>query len=272
MREKYNASKKADQQNLQYAQDQKTFMEKKIKQAKGEMVEEEEEVVEEVIRLPAIVKGDSIGASEAMAEGLLQLPRDEVQIQVIKNEVGEVTESDVDYAFGLNAMIAFFGNKTSKVNAKQKPVFIVQERIIYDALEKVKDHMGSLLPPRIQTEITGLATVQQIFNINIQKGTANIAGCTVLNGAIRKGSLVRLIRNGDMIKQSKVSTLRHFKDDVTEVKSGNDCGIGLDYEELEVGDQIETYQITRIPRKLGDPKESVVTNYTEGKRDKRERR
>jgi translation initiation factor IF-2 len=200
---------------------------------------------------------------EALNQALLQLPRDEVAIQVISMAVGEVGDKDLEMAETTSAIVASFndkmGNKTINPPKKgDKVTLVFQDRIIYNILDKLRDHISTLLKPRIEVEISASANLQEVFRINTKGGDIAIAGCLVTAGTIKRGSPIRIVRDGKSVHQGKVTTLKHFKADIPEVNAGMECGIGVDYDDIQVGDQLEVFKVTKIPRKLGDPKTSTV--------------
>ena len=202
--------------------------------------------------LPLIIKGDVDGSVEALSETLGKIMTDEVQVKVIHQAVGMVTESDVLLAEASSAVIIGFNVQVSsnaKLQAKQTGVDIRTYSIIYDAVEEVKMALEGLLEPELKEEITGKALVQAQFKI---PKLGFIAGSKVSKGIIKRNDKARLLRNDEIIIDNcDISSLKRFQEDVKEVKEGLECGIGLSgalkYEE---GDIIEVFEVTEIKRKL----------------------
>jgi len=202
--------------------------------------------------LPLIIKGDVDGSVEALSETLGKIMTDEVQVKVIHQAVGMVTESDVLLAEASSAVIIGFNVQVSsnaKLQAKQTGVDIRTYSIIYDAVEEVKMALEGLLEPELKEKITGKALVQAQFKI---PKLGFIAGSKVSEGIIKRNDKARLLRNDEIIIDNcDISSLKRFQEDVKEVKEGLECGIGLSgafkYEE---GDIIEVFEVKEIKRKL----------------------
>ena len=202
--------------------------------------------------LPLIIKGDVDGSVEALSETLGKIMTDEVQVKVIHQAVGMVTESDVLLAEASSAVIIGFNVQVSsnaKLQAKQTGVDIRTYSIIYDAVEEVKMALEGLLEPELKEKITGKALVQAQFKI---PKLGFIAGSKVSEGIIKRNDKARLFRNDEIIIDNcDISSLKRFQEDVKEVKEGLECGIGLSgafkYEE---GDIIEVFEVKEIKRKL----------------------
>jgi len=194
--------------------------------------------------LPVIIKADVHGSLEAIKASLLDLKNKEVKVNIIHEGVGGVTESDVTLCNASeNAIILGFHVRptgTVKKKAKELGVEIQTYQIIYDLLDDVKALLGGLMSPIISEEVTGQAEVRETFAV-AKVGT--IAGSKVIDGSIIRGNSARLIRNGVVIYQSKISSLKRFTEDAREVKNGYECGIMLDkYNDIKAGDIIETFK------------------------------
>jgi len=195
-------------------------------------------------KLPVIVKADVQGSLEAIKKALDELKNEEVEVQVIHSGVGGITESDVLLADASeHAFIVGFNLKPAgavKSKAKELGVEIKTYSIIYGLLDEIKEMLGGMMSPVITEEAAGKAEVRQTFNV-AKVGT--IAGCMVIDGKIERNSGARVVRGGEVIITTKISSLKRFNDDVKEVTKGYDCGIMLeDFNDLKEGDVIETFK------------------------------
>ena len=201
--------------------------------------------------LNCIVKGDVDGSIEALSDSLIKLSTPEVQVNVIHKAVGAITESDVTLAAASDAYIIGFQVRPSasaKRAAEQEGVDIRIYSIIYDAIEEVKSAMEGMLSPDIKEEVTGSAEVRQVYHIS-KVGT--IAGAMVVEGKIKRGSKVRVIRDGIVIHTGELASLKRFKDDAKEVSSGFDCGLSLkSYNDLQEMDIIEAFEEIEVHKTL----------------------
>ncbi|HQM77780.1 MAG TPA: translation initiation factor IF-2 [Bacteroidales bacterium] len=201
--------------------------------------------------LNLIVKGDVDGSVEALSDSLLKLSNEHVQVNVIHKGVGAITESDILLAAASNAIIVAFQVRPApaiRKLAEQEQIQIKSYSIIYDAIEEIKSAIEGMLEPTIEETILGTAEVRQVFSI---KKLGNIAGCMVLDGKIDKNARVRLIRNGIVVFDGEMSSLKRFQNDVKEVLTGQDCGIGIkNFNDIKVGDLIEAYITTSVEQKL----------------------
>lgn len=201
--------------------------------------------------LNIILKGDVDGSVEALTDSFQKLSTEEIQVNIIHKAVGPITESDVLLASASDAIIIGF-NVRPMGNARQladkEEIDIRTYSIIYDAINDVKDAMEGMLSPEMKEEITGMAEVRETFKIS-KVGT--IAGCMVTSGKIYRNSGIRLIREGVVIYTGELASLKRFKDDVKEVAKGYDCGIQIkNYNDLNIGDQIEAFQEVAVKKKL----------------------
>jgi translation initiation factor IF-2 len=191
------------------------------------------------------------GSIEALSDSLIKLSTPEVQVNVIHKAVGAITESDVTLAAASDAYIVGFQVRPSasaKRAAEQEGVDIRLYSIIYDAIEEVKSAMEGMLSPDIKEEVTGSAEVRQVYHIS-KVGT--IAGTMVVEGKIKRGSKVRVIRDGIVIHTGELASLKRFKDDAKEVTSGFDCGFSLkSYNDLKEMDIIEAFEEIEVHKTL----------------------
>jgi translation initiation factor IF-2 len=205
----------------------------------------------EVKELSIIVKGDVDGSVEALSESLVKLSNDEVKVNVIHKGVGAINDADVLLAAASQAIIVGFHvrplSSTRKL-AETEKVEIRLYSVIYDAINEVKSALEGLLSPEIKEEITGVAEVRDIFKVP-KIGT--VAGTYVQEGKMIRNSKVRLIRDGIVIYEGNLSSLKRFKEDVREVDSGYECGMGIEgYNDIKVGDLIEAFKLTETKRTL----------------------
>jgi translation initiation factor IF-2 len=205
----------------------------------------------EVKDLNVIVKGDVQGSVEAVGESLRKLSTDAVRLNVIHSAVGAVTETDVNLAAASNAIIIGFNVRPevkAQSLAEKEGVDIRLYNIIYDAVEDVKKAMEGLLSPTFKEKYLGRSEVRELFSVP-KIGT--VAGCHVQDGKMLRNAQVRLLRDNVVIYEGKMSSLRRFKDDVKEVASGYECGIGLEnYNDLKIGDIIEAFEMEKFAGKL----------------------
>jgi translation initiation factor IF-2 len=202
-------------------------------------------------QLNVIVKGDVDGSVEALSDSLLKLSTPEIQVAIIHRGVGQISESDVLLASASDAIVLGFQVRPSaaaKRIAENEEIEIRLYSIIYDAINEVRDAMEGMLAPEVEEIIVGNAEIREVFRIS-KIGT--IAGCMVTDGSIKRSNPIRLIRDGIVVYQGKLHSLKRFKDDVSEVKSGFDCGIGIDgFNDMKEGDVIESYENREVKRTL----------------------
>ena len=196
-----------------------------------------------------IVKADVQGSSEALRDALTKLSTDEVSVKVIASGVGGITESDVTLAAASKARIIGFNVRADGAarNAmKDTGVDVHYYSIIYEAIDDIRAAMTGLLKPEIKEQIVGLAEVREVFRSS-KFGT--VAGCLVVEGYIKRGNPVRVLRDNVVIHQGELDSLRRFKDDVGEVRAGTECGIGVvKYNDIRAGDQIECFARVEVAR------------------------
>jgi translation initiation factor IF-2 len=201
--------------------------------------------------LNLIVKADVQGSAEALREALVKLSTEKVKVNVLHTSVGGITESDVQLAQASSAVIVGFhvrpDAKARKV-AEASAVDLRVYQIIYEALDEVRAAMAGLLPPISKEVVLGQAEVRKTFTIP-KAGT--VAGCYVTDGLMRRSARSRLVRDGVQVFDGRFASLKRFKDDVREVQTGFECGIGLDgFNDVKVGDVIEAYEIQEQPAQL----------------------
>jgi len=205
----------------------------------------------EVKSLPLIIKADVQGSQEALVQALQKLSTDEVKVNVIHGAVGAISESDVNLAQASGAVIIGFNTRADAKARNLAESFGVDLRyynIIYDAVDEVKAALSGLLSPERREQVIGLVEVRQVFHIS-KVGT--VAGCYVLEGMVKRGSLVRVLRDNVVVHSGDLEGLKRFKDDVKEVKTGFECGLSLrNFNDLLEGDQLEVYEIQEVARTL----------------------
>jgi len=201
--------------------------------------------------LPLIVKADVQGSQEALVQSLNKLSTDEVRVNVIHAAVGGISESDVNLAQASGAVIIGFNTRADSGARRLAESFGIDIRyynIIYDAVDDVKAALSGMLSPEQRENIIGLVEVREVFRV---PKVGAIAGCYVKEGMVRRGSLVRVLRDHVVIHGGELDSLKRFKDDVKEVKAGFECGLSIrNYNDIQIGDQLEVYEIQEIARKL----------------------
>jgi len=201
--------------------------------------------------LNLIIKADVGGSVEAISDSLHKLSTDEVAVSIIHAGVGAITESDVMLASASDAVIIGFQVRPTsgaRIAAEREEIDIHTYSIIYDAIEDIRDALEGLLTPEESEKITGVAEVRDIFKVP-KAGT--VAGCYISEGRINRNDTVHLLREGVVIYEGRLASLRRFKDDVREVVSGYECGIGVEnYNDIKVGDQIEAFEMVQTKRTL----------------------
>jgi translation initiation factor IF-2 len=217
----------------------------------GKRISLEDIFKSEVRELNLVLKSDVAGSLEAIEDEIAKLPQEEVSVNVIRRAVGAVTESDVMLAAASNAVILAFGVRPvgdARAVAEREGVEIRHYSVIYRAIDELRSAMQGMLAPDEVEEALGSAEVRQIFRAS-RVGT--IAGSHVLDGKITRGSKVRLVRDGRVVYDGEIASLRRFNEDVREVAAGFDCGIVLkDFADLKDGDVLETYTTRQVEREL----------------------
>ncbi len=205
----------------------------------------------DVKTLTLIVKADVQGSVEALTEALEKLSTEEVKVRVVHGMVGGISESDVNLAVASNAVIIGF-NVRADTGARRliesEGVDIHYYNVIYDAVNEVKAAMAGMLKPQFREDVVGNAEIREVFKTS-KAGT--IAGCQVTDGTIKRGRQARVLRDNVVIYDGEIESLRRFRDDVSEVKAGMECGMTLkNYTDIRVGDQVEVYERVEVARTL----------------------
>ncbi len=205
----------------------------------------------DVSKLNIVLKADVNGSVEALQDSLMKLSNDEVQVKIVANGVGGINESDVNLAVASNAIMIGFNvraDPSAKRLIKEESVDLHYYSVIYEAIDEVKHALSGMLAPEIVETIVGLAEVRDVFK---SPKLGAIAGCLVIEGTVTRNKPIRVLRDNVVIYEGELESLRRFKDDVTEVKSGIECGIGVkNYNDVKAGDQIEIYEKTSVARTL----------------------
>jgi translation initiation factor IF-2 len=205
----------------------------------------------EVSNLNILLKADVQGSLEAISDALNKLSTDEVRVKLVATGVGGINESDANLAMASNAVVIGF-NVRADAGAKR----IIEEQdidlhyysVIYELIDEVKSAMTGMLAPEFKEQIVGLAEVRDVFR---SPKLGAIAGCMVVDGTVKRNNPIRVLRDNVVIYEGELESLRRYKDDVAEVKSGTECGIGVkNYNDVKVGDQIEVYERVQVKRTL----------------------
>ena len=205
----------------------------------------------DVVDLNLIVKADVQGSVQALEDSLLKLPQDEVKVNIVRGGAGGITENDVTLALASDAIIVGFNVRPSagaRELAEKEGVDIRTYKVIYDAIDDIKAALSGLLKPEERERILGDAEVRQTFRV---PKLGVVAGSYIRSGVIRRNAKARLVRDGVIVYDGRVGSLRRFKDDVAEVREGFECGIGLEnYQDMKEGDVIEAYEVEEVARTL----------------------
>ena len=225
---------------------------KLVKSAKSAMEQMLDKIKSgEVKHLPVIIKADVQGAIEAIEGTITKLSNDEVSVQILHSAVGPISDSDVTLAKASNAFIIGFNVRAiphARDMARQDGVDIRYYSIIYDVADDIKKALEGMLSPELKEKILGYAEIRNVFNIT---GVGKVAGCMITEGMVKRGAKVRLLRDNVVIHDGSLGQLKRFKDDVKEVKEGYECGMSFEnYNDIQVGDFIECYEIESIAAKL----------------------
>ncbi len=198
-----------------------------------------------------LIKADVQGSAEALKDALTKLSNDEVKVNVIASSVGGITESDVNLAAASQAFIIGFNVRAdsgARNMVKDTGVDMRYYSIIYEAIDDVKAAINGMLAPEIREQIVGIAQVREVF---LSPKFGAVAGCIVTEGAVRRNNPIRVLRDNVVIYEGELESLRRFKDDVNEVKSGVECGIGVkNYNDVKAGDQIECFERIEVARTI----------------------
>ena len=205
----------------------------------------------EVSNLNILLKADVQGSVEAISDALLKLSTDEVRVKIVASGVGGINESDAHLAVASNAIVVGF-NVRADAGAKrvieEQDIDLHYYSVIYELIDEVKSAMTGMLAPEFKEEIIGLAEVRDVFR---SPKFGAIAGCMVVDGTVKRNNPIRVLRDNVVIYEGELESLRRYKDDVAEVKSGTECGIGVkNYNDVRPGDQIEVYERVQVKRTL----------------------
>ncbi|MBT8142160.1 MAG: translation initiation factor IF-2 [Gammaproteobacteria bacterium] len=201
--------------------------------------------------LNLMIKADTQGSAEALKDAVNKLSTEEVAVNVLASNVGGITESDVNLAAASNAIMIGFNvraDASARKALKETGVDLNYYSIIYEAIDQIKDALSGMLSPEIQENIVGLAEVRDVFR---SPKFGDIAGCMVTEGYVKRNLPIRVLRDNVVIYEGELESLRRFKDDVAEVRSGTECGIGVkNYNDVKAGDQIECFERKEVKRSL----------------------
>ncbi|OQX47259.1 MAG: translation initiation factor IF-2, partial [Candidatus Sedimenticola endophacoides] len=205
----------------------------------------------EVNYINLIVKADVQGSVEALKESLVKISADNIKVKIVAAGVGGINESDVNLATTSGAFIIGFNvraDATARRVAEEQGVDIRYYSIIYEIMDDVKKAISGMLSPEVREEFIGLAEVRDVFR---SSKIGAIAGCMIIEGVVRRNNPIRVLRDNVVIYEGALESLRRHKDDVNEVKSGTECGIGVkNYNDVKVGDQIECFERIEVARKV----------------------
>lgn len=205
----------------------------------------------EASTVAVIIKSDVHGSAEALRDALTNLSTDEVKVKVLGSSVGGITETDANLAAASHAVIIGFNvraDAAARTAIKESGVDVRYYSIIYEAIDDVRAALTGLLAPEIREQIVGLAEVKEVFR---SPKFGDVAGCIVSEGFVKRSNPIRVLRDNVVIYEGELESLRRFKDDVNEVRSGTECGIGVkNYSDVKVGDQIECFERIEVARTL----------------------
>lgn len=203
------------------------------------------------VTLNLMIKADVQGSSEALADALQKLTTDEVKVDIISNGVGGITESDINLAMASKGIMIGFNvraDNAARKLADEEGIDLRYYSVIYDVIDDVKKAISGLLEPEVREQIIGIAEVKEVFR---SPKLGNIAGCIVTTGLVRRSNPIRVLRDNIVIYEGELESLRRFKEDVNEVKSGTECGIGVkNYNDINPGDQIEVFERIEVARTI----------------------
>jgi translation initiation factor IF-2 len=198
-----------------------------------------------------VIKADVQGSAEALVQSLQKLSTDEVRVTIVHSAVGAISESDVNLALASRAVVIGFNTRadaTARKLIENSGVDVRYHDIIYDVVDEVKAALSGMLTPDRKESILGLVEIRQVFRIS---KVGAVAGCYVTEGLIKRGAQIRLLRDNVVIYTGELDSLKRFKDDVREVKSGFECGLSLkNYNDIAVGDQLEAFEVVEVERTL----------------------
>jgi len=201
--------------------------------------------------LNVLIKADVQGSAEALSDALTNLSTEEVDVRILSSGVGGITESDINLVMASGGMVIGFNVRADAAARKlvdDEGIDLRYYSVIYDVITDIKAALSGMLQPEIREQIIGVAEVKDIFR---SPKFGDIAGCIVSSGVVRRSSPIRVLRDNVVIYEGELESLRRFKDDVSEVKSGTECGIGVkNYSDVKVGDQIEVFERVEVTRSV----------------------
>jgi translation initiation factor IF-2 len=196
-------------------------------------------------------EADVQGSAEALSESLRKIPSQEVRVNVLSSTIGGISESDVDLALASKAILIGFNvraDAAARRHIQDTGVDVRYYSIIYNVIDDVTDAISGLLGTETREQIVGIAQVRDVFR---SSKLGSIAGCLVIEGSVQRNLPIRVLRNNTVIYEGTLESLRRFKDDVSKVEAGTECGIGVkDYNDVKVGDQIECFQRVEVRRSV----------------------
>jgi len=199
--------------------------------------------------LNLIIKADVQGSAEAISEALGKLSSEEVSVNIVGSGVGGITESDINLAMASKGLVIGFNvraDASARKLAEEEGIDVRYYGVIYDVVDDIRNAVSGMLEPEIREQIVGIAEVKEVFR---SPKFGDIAGCLVTSGVVRRNNPIRVLRDNVVIYEGELESLRRFKDDVSEVKSGTECGIGVkNYNDVRVGDQIEVFERVEVAR------------------------
>ncbi|HKK13333.1 MAG TPA: translation initiation factor IF-2, partial [Gammaproteobacteria bacterium] len=198
-----------------------------------------------------VIKADVQGSLEALRDALTKLSTDEVRVKIVAGGVGGINESDVNLAVASGAIIIGFNVRADAAARRiieEQEVDLHYYSVIYEAIDEVKKAISGMLAPEIKEQIIGLAEVRDVFR-SAKLGA--VAGCMVVEGVVRRNAPIRVLRENVVVYEGELESLRRYKEDVSEVRAGTECGIGVkNYNDVKVGDQIEVFERVEVARTL----------------------
>jgi len=198
-----------------------------------------------------VVKADVQGSVEALREALSNLSSDEVKVNVVASGTGGISETDANLAFASNAIIIGFNVRADSAARRlieAENIDLHYFSVIYEVIDTVKAAIEGMLSPEVREEIIGMAQVREVFR---SKRFGDIAGCMVMEGSVKRNRPIRVLRDNVVVYEGELESLRRHKDDVSEVKSGTECGVGVkNYNDVQPGDQIEVFERFEVQRTL----------------------
>ncbi len=201
--------------------------------------------------LSLIIKADVQGSYEALVHSLQKLSTDEVKVNVVHAGVGAITESDINLALASKAVVIGFNTRADVMARKligTSGVSVRYYNIIYEAVDDIKAALSGMLAPERKESIIGMVEVREVFRIS---KVGSVAGCYVQDGIVKRGSAVRVLRDNVVVHSGELDSLKRFKDDAKEVRSGFECGLSIrNFNDIQVGDQLEVFETVEIARTL----------------------